>query len=187
MFGTEIKVEYTFFLMLAFSVFVSNYSLIYVLVFSALHELGHIAALTVLGERAELITVAYYGIGLKYNSHTGPLKSIVIILCGPAVNLIFMLLGIEIEINTALFVINLLPIYPLDGGRILLGLMTMLLGARTGERIAYRISIAITVLLLIAGTVLAFNNGSKAPAAAALWLMLAQRNGGAELFKEKEC
>ena len=65
--------------------------------------------------------------------------------------------------------------------------MTMLLGARMGERIAYRISIAITVLLLIAGTVLAFNNGSKAPAAAALWLMLAQRNGGAELFKEKEC
>ena len=90
-------------------------------------------------------------------------------------------------ISLLLSVFNLLPVLPLDGGRILLGLMTMLLGARTGERIAYRISIAITVLLLIAGTVLAFNNGSKAPAAAALWLMLAQRNGGAELFKEKEC
>ncbi len=148
LFGTEIKVEYTFFLMLAFSVLVSNYSLIYVLVFSALHELGHIAALTVLGERAELITVAYYGIGLKYNSHTGPLKSIIILLCGPAVNLVFMLLGIEIEINMALFVLNLLPIYPLDGGRILKIILNRVFSLALSDKIYFYISFAFTLLLL---------------------------------------
>ena len=90
-------------------------------------------------------------------------------------------------ISLLLSVFNLLPVLPLDGGRILLGLLTMLLGAQAGERITFKISFAVTAVLLAAGTVLAFNNGSKAPVAAAIWLMLAQRNGGAELFKEKEC
>lgn len=149
LFGTEFKVEYTFFLMLAFSVLVSNYSLIYVLVFSALHELGHIAALTVLGERAELITVAYYGIGLKYNSHTAPLKSIIIYLCGPAVNLIFILLGIEFEINTVLFVLNLLPIYPLDGGRILKVILNRVFSLALSDKIYFYISFVFALLLLV--------------------------------------
>ena len=51
-----------------------------------------------------------------------------------------------------------------------------------GRRVT--ISLALT---LAAGTVLAFSNGSKAPVAAAIWLMLAQRNGRAEGSREKEC
>ena len=96
-------------------------------------------------------------------------------------------LELSAGISLLLSVFNLLPVLPLDGGRILLGLLTMLLGAQTGERVTLKISFAITVLLLIAGAVLAFNNGSKAPAAAAIWLMLAQINGGAEGIREKEC
>ena len=145
----------------------------------AVHELAHIIALRFFGLKVKSVRAELTGLCIDYCGFAEPVAHIAATGCA--------WMELSAGISLLLSVFNLLPVLPLDGGRILLGLMTMLLGARTGERIAYRISIAITVLLLIAGTVLAFNNGSKAPAAAALWLMLAQRNGGAELFKEKEC
>ena len=157
------------------------------------HELGHVAALILCGAEVCGLRMEGCGLALRCTPPEGALRTVMAALAGPAAGagLFFILRGLGYaacaELSLLFSCVNLLPVLPLDGGRILLGLMTMLLGARTGERIAYRISIAITVLLLIAGTVLAFNNGSKAPAAAALWLMLAQRNGGAELFKEKVC
>ena len=157
------------------------------------HELGHVAALILCGAQVCGLRMEGSGLVLRCTPPEGALRTVTAALAGRAAGagLFCILRGLGdtacAELSLLFSCVNLLPVLPLDGGRILLGLMTMLLGARTGERIAYRISIAITVLLLIAGTVLAFNNGSKAPAAAALWLMLAQRNGGAELFKEKEC
>ena len=157
------------------------------------HELGHVAALILCGAQVCGLRMEGCGLVLRCTPTEGALRTVTAALAGPAAGagLFCILRGLGYiacaELSLLFSCVNLLPVLPLDGGRILLGIMTMLLGARTGERIAYRISIAITVLLLIAGTVLAFNNGSKAPAAAALWLMLAQRNGGAELFKEKEC
>ena len=159
----------------------------------AVHELGHVAALVLCGAEIYGLRMEGCGLALRCAPPEGAVRTIAAAISGPAagVGLFCILRGLGYpegaDLSLLYTCVNLLPVLPLDGGRILLGLMTMLLGARTGERIAYRISIAITVLLLIAGTVLAFNNGSKAPAAAALWLMLAQRNGGAELFKEKEC
>ena len=157
------------------------------------HELGHVAALILCGAEVCGLRMEGCGLVLRCTPTEGALRTVTAALAGPAAGagLFCILRGLGYiacaELSLLFSCVNLLPVLPLDGGRILLGLMTMLFGARTGERIAYRISIAITVLLLIAGTVLAFNNGSKAPAAAAIWLMLAQRNGGAELFKEKEC
>ena len=151
----------------------------------AVHELAHIIALRFFGLKVKSVRAELTGLCIDYCGFAEPVAHIAAAFAGPAGGFTWMELSAGISLLLSVF--NLLPVLPLDGGRILLGLMTMLLGARTGERIAYRISIAITVLLLIAGTVLAFNNGSKAPAAAALSLMLAQRNGGAELFKEKEC
>ena len=157
------------------------------------HELGHVAALILCGAQVCGLRMEGCGLVLRCTPPEGALRTVTAALAGPAAGagLFCILRGLGYiacaELSLLFSCVNLLPVLPLDGGRILLGLMTMLLGARTGERVAYRISIAITVLLLIAGTVLAFNNGSKAPAAAALWLMLAQRNGGAELFNEKEC
>ena len=159
----------------------------------AVHELGHVAALVLCGAEIYGLRMEGCGLALRCAPPEGAVRTIAAAISGPAagVGLFCILRGLGYpegaDLSLLYTCVNLLPVLPLDGGRILLGLITMLLGARTGERIAYRISIAITVLLLIAGTVLAFNNGSKAPAAAALWLMLAQRNGGAELFKEKEC
>lgn len=98
---------------------VGNYSMMYVLLFSALHELGHIALLYSLGGRADLITVAYYGIGLKHTSNLSVTREIIFLLGGIIVNGFFAIIDVKRQINLSLMLINILPIYPLDGGRVL--------------------------------------------------------------------
>ena len=164
------------------------------------HELSHIIALRLSGLKVKSIRAELTGLCIDYCGFAKPVAHIAAAFARPAgvflyayaASLIARETGcawmeLSAGISLLLSAFNLLPVLPLDGGRILLGLMTMILGVQAGERIAYRISFAMTAVLLAMGALLAFNNGSKAPAAAAIWLMLAQRNGGAELFKEKEC
>ena len=165
----------------------------------AVHELAHIIALRFFGLKVNSVRVELTGLCIDYCGFAEPLAHAAAAFAGPAGGFIYAYaasliaretgcawMELSAGISLLLSIFNLLPVLPLDGGRILLGLMTMLLGAQAGERVTYRISFAITAVLLAAGTALAFNRGSKAPAAAAIWLMLAQRNNGAEPFKEKE-
>ena len=166
----------------------------------AVHESAHIIVLRFLGLKVKRVRAELTGLCIDYCGFAEPLAHIAAAFAGPAGGFLYAYaasliaretgcawMELSAGISLLLSVFNLLPVLPLDGGRILLGLMTMLLGAQAGESVTRKISYAITAVLLIAGTVLAFNNGSKAPAAAAIWLMLSQGNGRAELFKEKEC
>ena len=166
----------------------------------AVHELAHIIALRFFGLKVKSVRAELTGLCIDYCGFAEPVAHIAAAFAGPAGGFIYAYaasliaretgcawMELSAGISLLLSVFNLLPVLPLDGGRILLGLMAMLLGTQAGERITCRISFAITSVLLAAGAVLAFNQGSKAPAAAAIWLMLAQRNGVSERLWEKEC
>ena len=166
----------------------------------AVHELAHIIALRFFGLKVKSVRAELTGLCIDYCGFAEPVEHIAAAFAGPAGGFIYAYaasliaretgcawMELSAGISLLLSVFNLLPVLPLDGGRILLGLLTMLLGAQAGERITFKISFAVTAVLLAAGTVLAFSNGSKAPVAAAIWLMLAQRNGRAEGIREKEC
>lgn len=114
----RVKFEFSFVLILAF-IALSEYSdAIWVLVFSSLHECGHLAALYAAGGRPEQLTLSFYGFGLRYNSCLTPAREAMVLLAGPAMNLFFWLL-LQDTVNPVLFCLNCLPIYPLDGGRLL--------------------------------------------------------------------
>ena len=112
------RLEFTFLILLSFAVLYGYESAVQIILFSILHELGHIIMLLVFGARPTLIKLSFYGIGMKYEKHLSKIKELFVLLCGPAVNLaLFVLFGNEI--NLMLFLLNMFPVVPLDGGRIL--------------------------------------------------------------------
>ncbi len=123
-----------------------------------LHELGHIVALYSLGCVVNEIVISYYGIGIKYSNDISNMIAIVILICGPLINLLFVLTDVEKNVNLALFIINILPLYPLDGGRILKILLNSCFSLAVSDFV-FKI---VTILFLIALLMLCFyiKNGS---------------------------
>lgn len=117
-FGIELEISFLFFVILALGFVADEKGILYLLLFSTLHELGHIAALYLLGGRVDKITVSYYGIGMSHSSNLSVIKEIIFLMSGVLINYFFAAFKIQREINLALGIINSLPVYPLDAGRI---------------------------------------------------------------------
>jgi len=117
--GCRIKIEFSFLLIIAFSILLKTENLIYLILFASLHETGHITALLLFGKKPESITFSYFGIALKHRAQLSRNEELIFLLSGVLINLFFVLINVHSEINLSLFIINTLPVYPLDGGRAL--------------------------------------------------------------------
>lgn len=138
----KIKIEFSFILVLSFATLLDVDSLVKLLFFSGVHELAHLLTLILFGGSADSLTFSFYGLALKYSSPLSRIKEFFVILSGPAVNLILYLI-LKDDINLILFCLNVLPVYPLDGGRIL-------------NLYSYRISNAVSKVFLILIIILSF-------------------------------
>lgn len=96
-------------------------------IFIILHEIGHIVSGLLLGLKIKKLELNIAGISLEFKNYGKERKinNIIIDLAGPVINLLSAIIGIFVKsevvvyVNAMLFIINMLPIYPLDGGRIL--------------------------------------------------------------------
>jgi stage IV sporulation protein FB len=105
-----------------------------------LHELGHALVAKKLGYQLNAIKLMPYGTQLSIQNQINSVKDdLLISLAGPAVNLVLIVLTLAlwwlfpiIYVYTELFVVaniisllfNLLPVFPLDGGRVALTLLS---------------------------------------------------------------
>lgn len=110
------RLDFTFLILLSFAVLYGYESAVQIILFSVLHELGHIIMLLIFGARPTLIKLSFYGIGMKFDEHLSKVKELFVLLCGPAVNLALFVI-FRNEINLMLFLLNIFPVVPLDGGR----------------------------------------------------------------------
>lgn len=117
-----------------------------------LHEAAHLLLLRLAGAPVQRVSFSLCGACI----HTAPLKrrwEIAVSAAGPATNFLLFLLLRRIPIaslvNLCLFAYNLLPFYPLDGGRILRAVLHTLL-PDTAAELLERIVAGLCLLLLSA-------------------------------------
>lgn len=145
-----------------------------------LHELGHAVAARRFGVRTREIVLYPIGGIAQLENLPGGRAELVIALAGPAVNLVlagalavalfFVDPGIGADAaagapaagprwilpwllfaNVVLFVFNLIPAFPMDGGRVLRAALTLRLGPEKATRIAARVGQTIAVLFGLVG------------------------------------
>ncbi len=187
--GIDVRVHFTFFLLLAWFGFIYYSSgglsalviglsfIILLFVCVVLHEFGHALAARAYGINTPDITLLPIGgVARLERMPDNPWQELVVALAGPAVNVViafalFLVLGRFVEaedmeelasgrgnllvkllvINVVLVIFNLLPAFPMDGGRVLRALLATRLKYDRATRIAAGIGQVVAVLFGLLG------------------------------------
>ena len=152
--------------MLTFVV-ISNFSTGYLLSFCAvlLHELGHLSAMFICKNLPDGLAISAFDIKIiKYNRYRQSFcKDIFITSAGVLINFILFVIFYKFLINFAfvnLFVgiFNLLPASNLDGGQLLLLLLSKQFAWDTSQKIVDIITFALSFPLFLLGSLVLFNS-----------------------------
>lgn len=166
-FRIDLKI-FLFIILFYFSKQIESYAMI--MFFAIIHEFGHLIAGLVLGMKPEKMEIMPYGVAISFkitqkdynkkikNGNLLEIKKIIVALAGPMTNLLILLLASQLKVNIfeglmvlyanlVLILFNLLPIYPLDGGRIVRGILHIFFGKRKAEKYTNRLSF-ITLMLV---------------------------------------
>lgn len=126
-------------------------------IFAIIHELAHITMAAILKVRVEEIMLLPVGVCAKCEYIPNRLKEISIAAAGPLFSSIIGLLINDNFMKTVNYVIaflNLIPIYPLDGGKILRGTLSIILGHKKSIRVSSTISKVIASIIFVFSVVL---------------------------------
>ena len=121
-----------------------------------IHELAHTAVAKKLKHSVEHVYLdVFNGAAAIDTTYLAYKDTILIVLAGPLSNLVLYFigyyLGLDIfsSVNIFLFIFNILPIYPMDGGRICKAICQWVTKPSIGRKINGYISIVFSILLFI--------------------------------------
>lgn len=179
----SIKIDLKIFLFLFLFLLTSQVEIyIILMIFAIIHELGHLIAGLILKFKPEEIKITPVGLQIKFKvdkensekikeARALNIKKAIISLAGPLTNLIIAIVSIiignfNIKIqntyiyhiiiysNLLIAMFNLIPIYPMDGGRFLNELLKIVIGNKRAYKITYIVSKTILILLTALSSIL---------------------------------
>jgi len=131
-----------------------------------IHELGHFSCAYILGVEVDHIYIYPLGGISKFHLdiHSSPLKELLILVMGPIFQFVgaFLLIiffphKIVFSIHYGILLFNLLPIYPLDGGRIIHLILSLFVPYRKSFYLSIGFSYLLTMIILFCHTSLSVN------------------------------
>ena len=142
-----------------------------IMLFALIHEMGHLIAGLILGLKPQKINIMPLGFSIMFEEYKSierlNIKKAMIAIAGPITNLIIILLTFVLQVyisdyiaemiiyaNLLICIFNLLPIYPLDGGRIINSILNIRVGLKESMIITNKVSNIVIVLLTILASIL---------------------------------
>jgi len=147
-----------------------------------IHEMGHIAAIYAVGMRIQRMALEPCGLRIEYGGDVEWKNEIVLTLAGPVFGMLYFFLCknfcaapvMSANLSLVYSAFNLLPVYPLDGGRIFSVWAENYLGLGKAESLCGFISNGICGALLLFGLIYFLKGNGGALLSAGLWLLIMQ-------------
>lgn len=194
----NIKVNLNIFLFLILFL-ITNQLEIYalIMIFALIHELAHLICGVLLGFKPDTLKIMPFGFCIEFEtnlqdynikiakSNILTIKKILIALAGPLINFLIVIVGIVFNIdkniifsNLLIVLFNLIPIYPLDGGRILKNLFKLLVGNKKANRYINTTSNIFMIILTMLSSILIlfYKNISIFLLIIMLWVLVIKEN-----------
>lgn len=172
---------------------------LYILVmsFALIHEIFHLICGIILGFKPEFLRILPLGFSVEFKknvveynkkilkSNVLTVKEIFIALAGPLFNLLIILFGLVynfsdniIYSNFLILIFNLIPIYPLDGGRILKNILKLFFGNRNANKFMNLITNLLFIILTMLSSILIliYKNISVLVIIVTLWIIINREN-----------
>lgn len=116
--------------------------------------------------KPEKIEIMPFGLAISFytNFNDNKIKEIIVALAGPAtsfalailfnyINLRYVTMQEAVYSNLLILLFNLIPLYPLDGGRIIKGILDIKLGVTKGSKIINKISYITMIILTVISSI----------------------------------
>lgn len=145
------------------------YSILMLLAF--IHECGHLLAGLLIKLKPKKLEINPFGLAIVFEefgikNKEFELKKVLIAVAGPLTNVIIILIvwlfnlpikditkEILIYANILIIAFNMLPIYPLDGGRIVRGILYIVKGREFSEEVTNKVANIGAIILTFAGSI----------------------------------
>ena len=173
----KIRIDLKIFIFLIIFYFTHQIKIyIIIMFFSFLHELGHIIVGVILKMKIEKIEMLPCGFSSSFqanlkdyeykikNANLLTLKKMIIALAGPILSLTLVIIFTYVNIpyitkqdviysNLLISIFNLIPLYPLDGGRIIKGILHIEFGKDKSESLTNSVSKTTIIVLTIVSSI----------------------------------
>ena len=155
-----------------------------VIISAAVHELGHVVAIKLLGGKIRNLNFDASGFCMSYSGLESSVKETAALLMGPVFGFVFAYIASyygnkyyseylfeAAGVSLVFSLFNLLPALPLDGGRVL---FSVIRNRKTAEKVLDFCGMSIGIILIIVGLYFLGSEKGAAFLISGIWVLIAQ-------------